>query len=90
MIDVNVTFFSYIKFETGLGELRVSLKDDSTVSDLVEELTALHGDKLAKFLVNREKRKYISIFLVENEMCNPSRKLKQNDTVMIMPTVAGG
>ena len=90
MIKVTVNFFSYIKFETGLNSIEVSLEDSATISDLIDSLESEYGEKLMRFIKNRERNKYISLFIINNKRCEASQFLNEADEVLIMPTVAGG
>jgi MoaD family protein len=90
VIKVTANFFSYIKFETGLDSLEVSVEDEATISDLIDTLESKYGEKLMRFIKNRDKNKYISIFIIDNKRCEPSQALSSGDVVMVMPTVAGG
>ena len=90
MIKVTVNFFSYIKFETGLDSIDVSLKDGATLNDLIDSLESTYGNNLMRFIKNREKNKYISLFIIENKHCDPSQALNNKDVLLVLPTVAGG
>ena len=90
MINVTVNFFSYIKFETGLDKISVRLEQNATIEDLIVALELEYGENLIRFIKNREKDKFISLFIIDNRQCDPQQPLNDNDTVLIMPTVAGG
>jgi len=90
VINVIVSFYSYIKFETGLDEIGVTLEDNATLNDLIDSLEAEFGEKLMRFIKNRKKNKYISLFVINNRRCELSTILNDEDRVMIMPSVAGG
>ncbi len=90
MITVTITFFSFIKFETGLDEIQVSLLDKATIADLVQELRREYGQRLSKFLYHEEKEAHIALFMMNNQMCPPEYVLSDSDDIKILPTVAGG
>jgi|GEM_PF-2365043 len=90
MIDIKVTFLSYIKLETGLDEVLVSLDEHSTIQDLVENLHASHGDRLTRFIISKETGNYVSLFMKDNQLCDPTEILHHQDNVTVMPMAAGG
>ncbi|MBT3225545.1 MAG: MoaD/ThiS family protein [Deltaproteobacteria bacterium] len=90
MIDIKVTFLSYIKFETGLDEVQVSLEENSTIQDLVKNLQSTYGDRLIRFMINKESGNYVSLFMKDNQICDPAEKLNHQDSIIIMPVGAGG
>ncbi len=90
MIDIKVTFLSYIKFETGLDEVQVSLGENATIQDLVENLHASHGDRLTRFIISKQTGNYVSLFMRDNQLCDSAEKLNHGDSVIVMPMAAGG
>ena len=90
MIDVEVTFLSFIKFETGLDVVKVALVENSTIQDLIETLRSSYGEELSRFLIARDNAKLISIAMMNNQICDLTTNLKHEDKVVFMPTAAGG
>ena len=90
MINIKVTFLSYIKFETGLDEVQVSLDEKATIQDLVDNLHASHGDRLTRFIISKQTGNYLSLFMKDNQLCDSTEKLIDGDSITVMPMAAGG
>ncbi len=90
MINVTIKFYSYIKFETGLDTIQISLPENTTLQNLLEELEKKYGDSLMKYLIHQGKKKPIALFIIENQMCEISHLLHDGDVIKAMPTIAGG
>lgn len=90
MIDVSVRFLSYIRDETGLDEVQVSLAEGSTVKELIENLRSNYGDQLIHFLIHKESGKSICLFMKDNQIVDLTEKLQHRDNIVVMPSVGGG
>ncbi len=90
MMDVKVVFFSIIKFDSGLDEVQIRLAEESTISDLVDKLDETYGDNLMRFIKKKDLDIVIALFLVDNKMRDLDYILKNDDEVLVMPSVAGG
>lgn len=78
--EVDVSYFAVLREECGLSRESVSTRAKS-VLDLYEELRARHT-----FSVNPDQLKVV----VNEEFCEWSQPLKDGDTVVFVPPVAGG
>ncbi|NQU65645.1 MAG: MoaD/ThiS family protein [SAR324 cluster bacterium] len=90
MMEIRVKFLSYIKFETGLDEVQVSMANNSAIADLVESLRAAYGEQLARFMFHQETGKFTCLFMRDNQIVDPSEKLQHGDSLIVMPLFAGG
>ncbi len=90
MITVKVEFFSYIKFESGLDQILVNLKDQSTISDLFAAMGKSHGNDLMKHILNTDEKTPIALVLLDQNRCDADTLLNDGDIVRIMPFLSGG
>lgn len=89
MIRVKVRYLLWLKDKTGVEYEEYSLNDGSTVKDLLDILANRYGS-LSKHLVEVFEPNSSLIILVNNVKPEPHYRLKDNDAVILMPTVSGG
>jgi len=90
VIRINIKFFSFIKFETGLEEIQSDIADGGTVMDLIQKLDEEHGESLTRFIKHKTRDKVISLFVRNNKILKLDDPLYDNDEIKIMPAVGGG
>lgn len=78
--EIDVSYFAVLREERGLSQESVSTQAKS-VLELYEELRVRHT-----FSVNPDQLKVV----VNEEFCEWSQPLKDGDTVVFVPPVAGG
>lgn len=89
MIKVRVRYLLWLRDKTGVDQEEYLLNEGSTVKDLVEMIASRH-ESLRKHLVSLFEPDSRLIILLNNVKPEPDRKLKDNDTLTIMPPVSGG
>lgn len=79
---IKVLYFSSVKDKIGLPSEDIELTENSTVNDLVKLLSEKYP-QIKDSLQN-------SMFAVNEEYASTDQKLKEGDTVAIIPPVSGG
>ncbi|WP_029522936.1 molybdopterin converting factor subunit 1 [Persephonella sp. KM09-Lau-8] len=79
---IKVLYFSSVKDKIGLPSEDIELTENSTVNDLVKLLSEKYP-QIKDTLQN-------SMFAVNEEYASTDQKLKEGDTVAIIPPVSGG
>ena len=77
---VNIQYYAVLREERGLSSEAVATPAE-TVAQLYEELKCQHRFKLSTDVLR---------VAINNEFCDWQRSLKENDTVVFIPPVAGG
>ena len=79
---IKVLYFSSVKDKIGMSSEDIELAENSTVNDLVKLLSEKYP-QIKDSLQN-------SMFAVNEEYASTDQKLKEGDTVAIIPPVSGG
>ncbi|WP_051654686.1 molybdopterin converting factor subunit 1 [Persephonella sp. IF05-L8] len=79
---IKVLYFSSVKDKIGLPSEDIELSENSTVNDLIKLLSEKYP-QIKNSLQN-------SMFAVNEEYASTDQKLKEGDTVAIIPPVSGG
>lgn len=94
--EVTVKFFTILRENLGKKEDVVELADDSTMEDLLRELSEKHGDKFVHYVYDgktKSPKAYLQ-FLVDSTSIGALQglktKLKDGNVVAIIPPVGGG
>ncbi|MEW6185940.1 MAG: MoaD/ThiS family protein [Thermodesulfobacteriota bacterium] len=82
MMQVSVTFFSFIQQWAGTDRLQVDLTEESTVISLLEILSE-------KFQIPAIKDQPLSI-MVNQKVVQPQSVLNEGDQVLLLPIMEGG
>ena len=90
MIKVKVIFGSYLAKETGKTEAEVSLKEDSSIMDMAREIGNVYGEDILNMLIDKERECFKILSFVNGKVCRQDRILNDNDTVNLLPPLAGG
>lgn len=70
-------------------ELEVELKEKSTVKDLLEKLTSIYGEKLAR-LIGDSENAFSVIVMSNGEIRKRNNQLKDKDELFLILPVSGG
>jgi len=81
-LRIKVLYFSSVKDKIGLPSEDIELSENSTVNDLIKLLSEKYP-QIKNSLQN-------SMFAVNEEYASTDQKLKEGDTVAIIPPVSGG
>ena len=79
---IKVLYFSSVKDKIGMSSEDIELAENSTVNDLVKLLSEKYP-QIKDSLQN-------SMFAINEEYASTDKKLKEGDTVAIIPPVSGG
>lgn len=94
-MKVEIKFFTSLREITGKKVEEVQLRNAITVEELLTQLSEKYGKEFREYLYNKEGKVhgYLSI-LVNGKSTNVLQgldtKLKEGDTVAILPPVGGG
>ncbi len=89
-MQINIKFYSFIKFETGLDEITVEINDGGTIEDLIVQLEREYGDDLIRFIKLKDLNKVVALFVRDNTIIRGTEQLHDRDNIKIMPSVGGG
>lgn len=96
MIEVNVRLVGVLRGVSGKSSFIVKLREGDTIATLVQELSAKFGEEFKRVLVDSElndPRPNVLILINSKEIELLQRletKLKDDDTVTIIPASHGG
>lgn len=86
----NAYHFSFIKFESGLDSVQIDLKENATITDLVNKLTDEYGEDLMKYIRNKDTNRLHALFMNKGRISQPDDILHDQDEIKVMPAIAGG
>lgn len=94
-MKIKVKFFTSLREITGKKEDEIQLASIITVEELLANLSKKFGRKFTEYLYDEKGKvqKYIQILINSrgiNELQGFETKLKEGDTVAILPPVGGG
>lgn len=94
-MKVEVKFFTSMREITGKKVEEVQLRNITTVEKLLTQLTAKYGKEFREYLYNEngQVHSYLSILIngkSTSVLQGLNTKLKEGDTVAILPPVGGG
>ncbi|MEM2905228.1 MAG: ubiquitin-like small modifier protein 1 [Candidatus Bathyarchaeia archaeon] len=91
---VRVRFFTRLREITGTGEESLQLESGATVRTALEALSARHGEAYREYVFAQEPAGFQLQFLVNGrsiaQMEGFETKLRDGDTLAIVPPVGGG
>ncbi len=95
MMAVSIKFFASLAEKCGEKETIISLKEESTISDLLKKLSQKYGKSFQEtvFQPNGNIKKAYKILLNETGILEQSMtniKLKNKDIIAILPPIGGG
>ena len=92
MIEVRIQFLSFIEDLVGKKEEIIRLEENSTLSDLLNEIKKLFDRDLTKLIFSSsgDLKKYILIGLNGQNVKRFAVQLNQGDEISILPAIAGG
>ena len=94
-MKVEVKFFTSLREITGKKTDEIQLQNDATVEELLTLLSKKYGKNFREYLYDKKgKVQGFLSFLVNGKNINAlegfNTKLKQGDTIAILPPVGGG
>ena len=94
-MKIKVKFFTSLREITGKKVDQVQLQSTTTVGKLLEGLSDKYGKEFKEYLYNKKGkvRPYLMILVNGkgiNVLQGPETKLKEGDTIAILPPVGGG
>jgi len=96
-LKIKVRYFTTLRELTGCVEETLELENDASLEDLIEKIASKYGEKARQYLYTDEKQKNINptlLILVNGRRINLLQglktKLKDGDTIAILPPVGGG
>jgi molybdopterin synthase sulfur carrier subunit len=94
-MNVEVRFFTSLREITGKKVDEIQLQNVITVEELLTLLSEKHGKKFREYIYNKKGKVHGFLsFLVNGKNINVLQgfdtKLKQEDTIAILPPVGGG
>ena len=94
-MKVEVKFFTSLREITGKKTEDIQLKENTTITELVQQLSRIHGKEFDQYIYNKQNKvqEFLS-FLVNGQNINNlngfETALKDGDVVAILPPVGGG
>jgi len=95
MLNIKITFLSLLIDITEIEELNLPIANDSTISNLLDQLTTKFGTKFEELIFKTSKglSQYVIITLNGKDIRSLeglSTKIQVNDEVSFIPAIAGG
>ncbi len=95
MLDIKITFLSLLIDITEIEELSLPIANDSTINNLLDQLTTKFGTKFEDLIFKTSKglSQYVIITLNGKDIRSLeglSTKIQVNDEVSFIPAIAGG
>jgi len=96
-LKIKVRYFTTLRELAGCMEETFELENDVFLEDLIEKIVSKYGEKARQYLYTDEKQKIINpalLILINGRRINTLQglktKLKDGDTIAILPPVGGG
>ncbi len=89
-MQVQIRFYSFIRFKTGLEEIVVNLQEGGTLQDLIDRLEIEYRDELLRYLKAPDCNKLFALFIKENAILKQDAMLPDGDELRVIPAVGGG
>ncbi len=88
-MQVVVKYLLWMREKAGTNKEEYILEENSTIEDLLEKIISKH-ENLRKHLANPFTRENPVLITINGRTARPGARLRENDTVTIMPPVSGG
>jgi len=89
-----VRFFTRLREITGKPEEKLDIAEDATVNDVLETLIRKYGKDFREYLLSRDESGLYLQFLIDGrnvtQLDGLKTKLRQGNTLAIIPPVGGG
>lgn len=94
-MNVRVEFTGQLRTAIGRASQWIEMPEAATVGMLLVELTRYYGDDVRPHLVNAANQGQPSLLVAINGAAFPSRQaaatiLREDDTIVLLPPIAGG
>lgn len=94
-MEVSVRLFTTLREIIGSWQIKIRLRDDASLKELIETLAETYGSRVRDYLCREDGivRENINFFIngVKIDKSHiESVKLKKGDTVAIIPPISGG
>ena len=95
-VDVKVQYFGHVKSLVNRKEESYKLKDDASLSDLLNKLAGIHGPDFRKDVYEPGHSNVKTGFSVTvngvfiGQLDELNTKLADGDTIILMPLISGG
>jgi molybdopterin converting factor small subunit len=90
MITVKVKLSSALGQEIGRPEIKVSLPEESSIMDLVHEISRLYGESVDKILFDSKRRSFKFVSFVNRSRRLTDQILNDGDEVRFLLPTGGG
>lgn len=95
MIQITVSLFSVLIDIINEEEIELTLEENSTIKDILDEITNKYGNKFKEFILIPPDRINNYIIIAKNGIDIRSLKLletdlKEGDNISFLPAIAGG
>ncbi len=90
MVTVKVKLSSALGQEIGQAEIEVSLPENSSIMDLVHEISRLYGGRVDKILLDSKKRSLKFVSFVNRSRRLTDQILNDGDKVRFLLPTGGG
>ncbi|MFO8017843.1 MAG: MoaD/ThiS family protein [Promethearchaeia archaeon] len=95
MRTVKIKFLSLLKDLIGSEEIELSIPENSTIKELLEELNSQYGEKFKDILYEKPNKLNKGILIGLNgknirDIDNLDTKIEAEDEITFMPAIAGG
>lgn len=92
-MKIRVEYTAHLKRAAGTDGEEVELSEEATLTELIESLSALHGDQFSRHMFDREGNLHPAAVVVvngEQVYLESPRRLSDGDTVLFLAAIAGG
>ena len=90
MIKIKVKLSAALGQAIGMKEIEVSLPQESSIMDLVNEISRLHGERVDKILFDVKRRSLKFVSFVNRSRCLTDHILDDGDEVRFLLPTGGG
>ncbi|MCW3996365.1 MAG: MoaD/ThiS family protein [Candidatus Bathyarchaeota archaeon] len=95
-MQVKVHYISLVKSYTNKSQEEITLNDDATVGQLLDQIAKAYGPKFSQEVYDPDKKEMKSTFVAMlngvhiNQLKGTSTPLKNGDTLILMSLMTGG